>query len=250
MNTEPAEAELRKALPTPSRLIAALPDFLIALLFAYPAINLLSRYQLQRWVAELIPGWTGIDAQMLLLIVALEVVLLWPQLTLVDLATRVLKRPNPFLVAVVAFIAGAWLLELFDRHFPGFDQANLTAVLLPILWAMWQRVQMLWTLPGKPALERQRVRAIMGGRFNIALAVSVPIVLYELGRGVLSIAIGIDWGSSILTQFHPAPVMMMAAYFLLASYDQWRVGGAAFARRPRPFLWWDFIDVARMDDRF
>jgi len=246
-NSESASVELRKALPISARLIAALPDLLLGLMFAYPAINLASGYQFEQWLAARIPGWTGIDTQMLLLIAALEVVLLWPQLTVVDLATRVLKRPNPFVVVVVALIGGAWLLGFFEERLPEFDQSHFTAVSLPILWALWQRVQMLWTLPGKPRLERQRVRAIMVGRFNIAFAVAAPVAVYELGLSVLSIATGSDWGSSTLTQFHPVPYIVVSLYFLLASFDQWRVGGAAFAQRPRPFLWWDFIDVTRTD---
>jgi len=237
-------------LPVFYRLMTALPDGLLGLMFAYPAINLASQAQLDQWVAAIIPLWVGIDAQMLLLIACLEAILLWPQLTLVDIATRVLKRPSPVIVVLVALLGAAWALTFFDRHLPQFNPAYFLTVSAPILLAVWQRVQMLWSLPGKPLLDRRRARAIMGGRFTIALAVSVPFAIFELGRSVLAIATGTDWGGSALSGWHPAPYIVAALYFLLASFDHWRVGGVAFANRPLPFLGWDFIEVNRIDDSF
>ena len=67
--------------------------------------------------------------------------------------------------------------------------------------------------------------------------------MYELARGVLETAAGINRGPMILSVTHPAPYLMVAIYFMLTYFDQWRVGGAAFARRPRAFLRLDMVDV-------
>ena len=235
------------ALSTGARLLAALPDLSVSLLFLTPAFSRGFMFEFAPWVEWIIPAWLRLNTETLLVIASMEVILIWPQMTLVGIATRVLKRPNPFVIAVVLLLVG-WLMGAFSPETWHVSPTHFLAVTLPILLSIWQRVQMLWTLPGKPKLDLFRARAIMAGRFNIAIAVAAPPFLYELVRGVLETAAGINRGPMILSVTHPAPYLMVAIYFMLTSFDQWRVGGAAFARRPRAFLRLDLVDVTGADD--
>jgi hypothetical protein len=244
--SEAVAAEPLAALPAVSRVVAALPDLATSLLFLATAFAMGFLPAVAAVVQPLIPEWAFVDTETLLLVAGLEAFLMWPQLILMDLATRVLKRRNPILIAFVVVVAAVWLVFFAPRLWQT-GTAHFFAITVPVILAIAQRVRMLWTLPGAPVLDRIRVRAVMAGRLNIALAVAAPLFLHDLVGGLLGTAAGIDWGVQLLSSFSPAPCVAAALYFALAAFDQWRVGGAAFARRPSVIFWLDLFDVKRTD---
>lgn len=244
-STSVAPDAVPAARPIWQRLLSALPDLLIGLMFAvlvfdqfvYPGVN---DWLVRRW-----PWW--LDAMEAMgVVVLIEGALLWPQMTLVDIATRVQKRPPWWLIpplvvgTVLMFGGGPLLRELLNPS---------SALFLPIAFSLWQRGQMLWQLPTQRPIDKMRARAIMGGRFNIALfVIAVPLV-YELACSIYEAFQGRFDGSTLL-QDRGVVYLLGMLMFLIAAFDHWRVGGTAFARRPRPIFWWDYIDVRRLDGGF
>ena len=240
--------EPRAPLGAGQRLLHALPDLSIALVFLFAAVDRLLDLRLTLWALDRVSWWPTLDDRILWTTVVIEALFLWPQIGLVDIATRVRKRPPwwaipPIVLVVMLFAPGASSLlpVLLDP---------VGAVFLPVAFSLWQRAQMLWTLPGRPVLERERARAIMGGRLNIAIAVGAPLFLVELGFAMYQVANSAAGGMSLLQQGGMTVWFAAAAYFLLAAFDHWRVGGAAFARNPRPFLWWDYVGVRDLTPGF
>lgn len=218
-----------------TRWLSTLPDLLLALLFL--AIGL------DHWLGEpltiwcLNHGWRPLDGNHpgIQTLLVLEVVFLVPQLTLVDVATRLKARPPwwlvlPMTIALLLLAPGGMdALRLLA--------ANQSWLLMPALWSVAQRAYILWTIPGRPDLERMRLRAQAGGRANIggmcliaALALSFlrtsgPPGLFEVVR------------------MEDCLSLLIALYFSLCAFDCWRLRGERFARNPTPFLWWDYVGV-------
>lgn len=239
--------EPREPLSPGVRVLHALPDLAIGLVFLYAACDRLLDTRLTSAAMEIAPWWPVVDDRVLWLTIALEGLFLLPQISLVDIATRIRKRPPwwaipPILVVVLLFVpGGSSLLPLL------LDPSG--AMFIPVAFSIWQRGQMLWTLPGRPRLERERARAIMGGRLNIAIAVGAPLLVFELGRAIYNTATGGMGGTSLLED--GITVWFVASvYFLVAAFDHWRVGGTAFARKPRPILWFDYVGVRDLTPGF
>ena len=238
--TGSAPSEAREPLRLAPRGLHALPDLAIGLVFLFVACDRSTDLMLSQWTQSLSGWWPGFDDRILWVTVVVEAIFLWPQISLVDIATRVRKRPPwwaipPIVLGVMLFAPGASsMLPLL------LDPAGM--FFLPAAFSLWQRAQMLWTLPGQPVLVRERARAIMGGRMNIALAVAGPVFLVELGLSMYRVATSSTAGTSLL-QDGITVYFVAAVYFLLAAFDHWRVGGASFARKPRPILWWDYVGV-------
>ncbi len=234
-----ASADDGATVPTARRLLDALPDFVLALLFAalwldlHGAIGLAAFWQSHGYQP------LGLDHPAVIAILVLEVGFLIPQVVLTDLATRLRKRPPWWLIPPLAIAA-----LLFAPG--GFDLlrtllANQALLLVPALWSVFHRARLLWEMPGKPRLERMRVRALSAGRANVgALAV--------LGWLGFSLARSAGWAPLQGGGGPDEAICIVAAlYFLACAFDAWRVGGPAFARRPRPLLRVDFIGVRDVD---
>lgn len=234
------------ALPALVRLRDALPDLFLAALFAWQGLIYLTwepwTYQYQgSGVIDALRGRDPLDASLLIGIAAIEAAFLWFQFAFTLHAVEARQRMSwreivPIVVCAVLVLPGGALL------WPVLLGANSLAA-LPLAWSFWQRIQLLRQLPGKPRLERQRAAARAGGRCNILLAILVPLALWELGTLMLAAAQG-GGGGPLQVQLHPwLPCLAAAVFYLLAAWDQARIGGLEFARRPAPFLGWDYIGV-------
>lgn len=230
MDTTAASAE-----PLASRLWAALPDALLALLFLAIAWS--------GWQATPITGaWFGFGGQPLdlnhpaiIAIVAIEVGFLFPQLTLTDLATRIRKRPPWWLIPPIA--VGVLLLAPGGMEFFRLLLSNQPLLVVPAMWSVFHRARQLWVLPGTPALQRMRVRALVNGRANVGGL----LVVLMLAASIARTSGWLDQHSLSSQDLQAA--IAAALYFLATAFDAWRVGGPAFARSPRPLLWFDMIGV-------
>lgn len=221
--------------PGPQRLLAAVPDLLLALLFGLllidPFINLRVS---DTWAGF---GWRPLDLNhpAITAIIMIEVLFLIPQLTLTDIATRIRKRPPWWLVPPIAI--GALLLAPGGMDAARVLWENQSVLLIPGLWSVFHRARQLWELPGQPAMARMRVRALTGGRANVG-GLMVLLALATSLLDTLATPVLPDWfGRDMATR------VLATTYFSACAYDAWRVGGESFARNPRPLLWFDWLGV-------
>lgn len=235
-----AEADIASRLaeaPVPrlERALTALPDLLLAFFFAWLAWQAIGDVAAPHALSTGNLILPGIPSPAGSAIAVLEVIFLLPQLTLVDVATRLRRRPPwwlipPLVLALLAFAPGGGLL--FQLLLSG--QAG---VLLPGMWSLWQRARMFWVMPTATPLQRMRTRAIASGRLNIALLCGLPPFAWVLWRAFAS---GFNEGP----MDHVALVCpALSAYFLLGAIDLWRLHGRAFALRPRVLGGFDAVDI-------
>jgi len=164
----------------------------------------------------------------------IEAGFLMMQGTLIDIATRLRKRPP---VWAVVLIFGAVLL------FSGEARGVLAmawhrggAVFVPLLVSLGERAAVLWRLPDRPQIEKIAARALIGNRittglalFGLMTAVMIAGVIFRdhfdmLNRDWLFLAAG-------------------SIYFAVAAFDQWRVRGAKFAEKPTVLFRFDPIGM-------
>ncbi|WP_146151980.1 hypothetical protein [Ahniella affigens] len=221
------------------RIWNAVPDAVLAVLFLIITWSI--------WYQVPISGfWLGDGTQLLdmnhpmvLVILAIEAGFLLPQLTLTDVATRIRKRPPWWLIPPLAI--GLIVLAPGGMEFVKVLLSNQPLLLVPALWSVFHRARQLWELPGTPALTRMRVRALVNGRANVG-GVMIIVML------ALSIANTSGWPfASTLTQSNVHMAVMAMLYFAATAFDSWRVGGAGFARSPKPLLKLDIIGVRDTD---
>jgi hypothetical protein len=219
----------------PARALSVLPDLLVSGYFAWLAW--------QMWTGALATTprvaddvtFPGIPSPSASVIAVLEAIMLAPQLTLVDAASRMRRRPPwwlipPLLLGLTAVApGGAAALQLL--------WSAQGVLLVPAFWSLWQRGRMFWVLPVASPLERMRARAMAAGRLNAALICGLPPFAWSLWQVAAS-----DYRESMSDQvvlICPA----LAAYFLLGAIDLWRLQGRAFALRPRVLGWYDALGV-------
>lgn len=232
-------ADRGASLPSTTRALDALPDLLLALLFGLLSLDAwLDGAFAATWQSR---GYQplGLDHPAIIAILVVEAGFLLPQVTLTDVATRLSKRPPWWLVPPLA--VGVLLLAPGGLEFARTLLANQSLLLVPALWSVFHRARQLWELPGKPALQRMRVRALSCGRANIGGVAIVALLTFSIARTS-------GW-EPLQGRLGPDQVtcIVAALYFLAGAFDAWRVGGAAFARNPRPFLRFDFIGVRDVD---
>jgi hypothetical protein len=177
------------------------------------------------------------------IVLLFEAFMLWPQMILVDIATRIEKRPHWAKIALLLLV----LMLIF-----GGGPANLLALLspshvafVPFLLSTWQRSHMLWTIPSRSNLEKMRVRAAIGGRMNIAVVVTAATLAYDVVRGQFETWRG-GYHFSLMNDLNALWLVAGTGFLLVAAFDRWRLGGAGFASNPRPIFRFDYLDVRRV----
>jgi hypothetical protein len=217
------------------RLAFPLPDALLALVFAFAAtLEFLTPEQLAR-----VPFWLGNLRQELFLVIMLEGGFLLAQATLVDIASRLKKRPPvwailPILAAVVVLAPG------FGLDMIRMAWAQGSAVFVPMMLSLAERGTVLWRLPSRSAIEKIAARALIANRITTGLAVLGMVTIVMVASVVLKRdgAIGQDSASLIAA----------AIYFGVAAYDDARVRTRRFAERPTVLFRWDTMGgVDRLD---
>jgi hypothetical protein len=159
---------------------------------------------------------------------------LMAQGTLVDIATRLRKRPPLWAVVV---IAGAVIL--FSEHTHMVLRAAWergAVVFVPLLFSLGERAAVLWRMPGRPEIERIAVRALVANRIITGLVLFGLVTADMIARVALSGAYGPSGGNW-------APLLAGAIYYAVAAFDDWRVRGARFAERPSVLFRYDAIGI-------
>jgi hypothetical protein len=205
-----------------------LPDALMSLVFAAAA--------LLQFIppASVPPGlFAARDELMFLLIV--EGGFLMAQGTLVDIATRLRKRPPIWLAALI--VIGVVLLSNYTLDVLKLAWSRGSLIFVPLLISIAERGTVLWRIPDRPTIEKIAARALIANRIVTGLAL--------LGLVTISMILGVALSSLYDFASLNGPIVMFAGalYFAIATYDAWRVRGAKFAEKPRVLFRWDPIGI-------
>jgi hypothetical protein len=217
-------------LQTGRRLAFPAPDAVMALLLAAAAaVEFLPPALLAR-----VPHAFLESREELSMALVIEGAFLMAQATLVDIATRLRKRPP---VWAIPLIAGA--VVLFSDHARQAVvwtwQNGGTALLIPLLLSLAERATILWRMPVRTDIQKIAERALVGNRITTGIGV---LVVFAAG----SIAsMYYDWSGGWV--FFAAG----ALYFAIAAFDEWRVRGARFARNPRVLFGFDPIHIKYLE---
>jgi hypothetical protein len=207
-----------------------IPDLLMAMLLAAAAVlDFLTPEQLARLPPALFSMREELGFALMV-----EGGFLMAQGTLVDIATRLRKRPP---IWAVVLIAGA--VFLFSEHTWAVLQmawGRGSVVFVPLLFSLGERATVLWRMPGRPELERIAARALVANRIITGL-VLLGLVTAEM---IARVAFSGDYGPS---GGNWAPLLAGAIYYAVAAYDDWRVRGARFAERPSVLFRYDAIGI-------
>lgn len=216
----------RFALPVPDALLAliyalaALVDFLPTETFTY------------------IPHWIIGAREELFFALVVEGGFLLMQGTLVDIATRLKKRPPvwlivPIVAGVVMFTGGgAW--EVLQMAW-----GRGMVVFIPLLISLAERGYLLWHMPSRTPIQKIAARALISNRIITGIA----LCFVMLAAVILS---------TVLTgSFEPnGPWPYLAAgavYFAIAAYDDLRVRRKKFADSPRVLFRYDVLGIKYLE---
>jgi hypothetical protein len=150
--------------------------------------------------------------------------------TMVDIASRVQKRPPWWLVILI--VGGVLLMypEVIHVLRMAFDAGMW--VFLPLAWSLLERVRELWSLPGASKNEKIRRRTLTFDRLWVGILIMGATVFCALGL-VLFTEQGIEaLGEPML------PVIVALVFYGVAAFNAWRVHQAAFAERPTSLVPW------------
>lgn len=158
--------------------------------------------------------------------------------TLVDIATRLKKRPPVWLIVII--VAGVVLLSGEALTLLQMAWSGGMVVFLPLLVSVAQRGSSLWHMPDKSRNEKIAARALIANRITTGL------VLF----GLLTVA------AVAGTMFHdyfdlltgrPMILGAGALYFAVAAFDAWRVRGQKFAEKPTVLFRFDPLHITYLD---
>ena len=205
-------------------------DAVLALLFMASAIA-----SFRPEILRVIPGdqkeletWLG---QVLIL----EAVFLVFSGTLVDLATRIKRRPP-----VIVIIALAAAIPLFSEPlraivFEAWSKGLIAFI--PVAVSLSDRVAVLWYMPSAPPEDRLAARALMANRILSGLTILVIFAGFIVASMVVSDLLIEGWQLGVL----------VALYFLIAAVDEMRVRRPSFAANPTVLFRYDLLDVKRLE---
>jgi erythromycin esterase len=206
------------------RFFGPIPDALMAVLMALAAL------------ASFVPmPYFFATAQLdLFFVLVVEGGFLLMQGTLVDIATRLKKRPPVWVIpiiviAVLVFSSGA--LDVLKMAW----QRGAVAF-LPLLISLAERGTVLWNMPNRTRIQKIAARALIANRITTGMVL--------LGLTTLAMITGVvfnlyDWFA--LGSW--PPFAAGAIYFAVAAFDDWRVRTPRFAERPRVLFRFDPIGI-------
>ncbi|MEK6371438.1 MAG: hypothetical protein AABO58_01965 [Acidobacteriota bacterium] len=184
-----------------------IPDAVMAAIFAVAATT--DFFSLQR--------------DELIFVLMVEGGFLLMQGTLVDIATRLKKRPPIWAVALIVAAVVLFSGEALDVLRLAWQRGLV--VFLPLLVSLGERATVLWRMPDRPTIEKIAARALISNRITTAL------VLFALMTAAM--LLGFDEGA----------LAAGAIYFAVAAFDDWRVRGRRFAERPSVLFRFDPIGL-------
>jgi len=214
-----------RSLQQTGRFTLPLPDAALAAIFAAAALlDLLSPERLASLPAGLIQARGELAVGLVI-----EGGFLMMQGTLVDIATRLRKRPPLWLVAVI--LVGVVIFSSEALDVLRFAWQRGSVVFIPLVISLVERATVLWRMPGRPEIEKIAARALIGNRITTGLALFGLVtiaMLFRMNGDRIVLAAG-------------------AIYFAVAAFDGWRVRGRAFAERPTVLFRFDPLGVKYLE---
>jgi hypothetical protein len=163
---------------------------------------------------------------------------LMAQGTLVDIATRLKKRPPIWAAALIVIAVMLFSEYTMDVIRIAWQRGSL--VFVPLLISIAERGTVLWRMPGRPEIEKIAARALIANRITTGLAL--------LGLVTAAMLIGVAFPQFYdYTTAGAWPTMLAAIYFAVAAFDDWRVRGPKFAARPRVLFGFDPIGIRYLE---
>ena len=158
--------------------------------------------------------------------------------TLVDIATRVRKRPPWW---AVLLIAGGVLLFSNEAHAVlrmAWEQGMV--VFIPLLFSLADRVAILWVIPRRPVVEKIAARALISNRMVTGLASVAVLALSFVAGMIFTRTFDFMTGSWMF-------LSLGAIYFAIAAIDDWRVRGRRFAEHPSVLFRYDILGIEYLE---
>lgn len=155
--------------------------------------------------------------------------------TLIDIATRLRKRPPIWAAALIVIAVMLFSQNTMDVIRMAWQHGAV--VFVPLLVSIAERGTVLWRMPGRPRIEKIAARALVANRISTGL--------WLFGLVTLAMIVGVVFPSLYdSTTIGALPTMIAGAlYFAVAAFDDWRVRGAKFAAHPRVLFRWDTIGI-------
>ena len=212
------------------RLAFPVPDALLALIYALAAIVDFLPPDLLAYV----PLAFQAVREELLFALLVEGGFLMAQATLVDIATRLKKRPPVWLIAVI--VAGVLLFSSGGVQTViamAWDRGML--VFIPLLLSVIERGYLLWQMPSRTPIQKMAARALIGNRIITGLVLCAAMVAVNIAE---------TSGDGPVRTIGLWPYLTAGAlYFAIAAYDDVRVRGRRFAEKPRVLFRYDVLDI-------
>lgn len=202
------------------RVVSPVPDALLAVIFMLAALPFFADRH------ELVFGLIA------------EGGFLMMQGTLVDIATRLKKRPPVWAIAIIVIGVALFSREAMDVLRAAWSRGMV--VFIPLLFSLGERATVLWRLPTRPRIEKIAARALISNRITTGL------VLFALLT--LSMVIGVIFLDAFDALNSPSVFFGAGAlYFAVAAFDDWRVRGRKFAENPTVLFRFDPLGITYLE---
>ncbi|HEX6086547.1 MAG TPA: hypothetical protein VF266_18605 [Thermoanaerobaculia bacterium] len=206
------------------------PDALLALIFALAAlVDFLPDAALAHIPHALLQG-----REELVWVLMVEGGFLMMQGTLVDIATRLKKRPPVWLIVLI--VGGVLLFG--GGH--AWDVLKIAwqrglVVFIPLLLSLGERGYLLWQMPVRTRVQKIAARALISNRIITGLAL--------LAVFVVMLIVSMSTGHTSATDAMWPVLAAGALYFAIAAYDDYRVRQKKFADAPRVLFRYDVLGI-------
>jgi hypothetical protein len=178
------------------------------------------------------PAWLNDVLMELELALVVEAGFLMFQGTLIDVATRLSKRPPLWAVMLLGAALVPFSIGTLDVLRLAFQSGGL-AVLLPLLISLAGRFMVMWHMPAYTTMQKIAARALISNRiltgFVLAVILTALMITQDRHRWM-------DGGFSPL-------LVAGAIYFAVAAFDDWRVRQRRFTQRPRVLFRYDILGI-------
>jgi hypothetical protein len=173
--------------------------------------------------------------QELIYVLILEGGFLMMQGTLVDIATRLKKRPPIW--AIVLIVAGVVIFSEYSLALVRMAWQQGSVVFIPLLISLAERGTVLWNMPQRSRIEKIAARALIANRITTGLGL--------FGLLTVTMVLGVMFGEYFeVTNAAAWPALAAGSiYFAVAAFDEWRVRGRKFAEKPRVLFKFDPISI-------
>lgn len=217
-----------------SRFAFPVPDALVALVFALAAlIDFLPAPVLATLPRAMVQG-----REDLVFVLIVEGGFLMMQGTLVDIATRLKKRPPVW--AIFLIVGGVLLFgggHAWDVLKLAWERGMV--VFIPLLVSVIERGYLLWYMPVRTRIQKIAARALISNRIITGLGLLAAFVV------MLIVSMSTEGSGGEAGMW---PVLAAGAlYFGIAAYDDFRVRQKKFAESPRVLFRYDVLGIDYLD---